>query len=104
MKQFILFLALVTIISCNNTTEKSTAATPVNVDSLTAAFLAGWNNKDSAAIMKTIADNAFVMNDSLIHSGYSASPWFVSSRINLNTTSFQFVKTQTEVSACSFTI
>jgi ketosteroid isomerase-like protein len=72
MKQLALFLALATVLSCNQTTEKSTLTTPVNVDSLTATFLAGWNNKDSAAIMKTIADNAIVMNDSLIHNGLSA--------------------------------
>lgn len=72
MKQLTLFLALATVLSCNQTTEKSTSTTPVNVDSLTATFLAGWNNKDSAAIMKTIADDAIVMNDSLIHTGHSA--------------------------------
>lgn len=72
MKRLTLILALTTIVSCNQTTEKSGAATPVNIDSLTAIFLAGWNIKDSAAIMKTIADNAIVMNDSLIHNGHSA--------------------------------
>ena len=72
MKQLTLILALATVISCNQTTEKSTSTRPVNVDSLTATFLAGWNNKDSADIMKTIADNAIVMNDSLIHNGHSA--------------------------------
>ena len=69
MKQLTLLFALATVISCNQTTEKTNSPTPVNVDSLTATFLAGWNNKDSAAIMKTIADNAIVMNDSLIHNG-----------------------------------
>lgn len=44
----------------------------VNVDSLNAIFLKGWNNKDSAAIMKTIAGNAVVMNDSLQHTGLIA--------------------------------
>jgi len=72
MKQLALFLALATVLSCHQSTAKSTSTTPVNVDSLTATFLAGWNNKDSAAIMKTIADNAIVMNDSLIHTGHSA--------------------------------
>lgn len=72
MKKLTLLLALATVISCNQTSEKSTSATPVNVDSLTTTFLAGWNNKDSAAIMKTIADDAIVMNDSLIHNGHSA--------------------------------
>ncbi len=72
MKQLTLLLALATVISCNQTTEKSSSALSVNVDSLTATFLAGWNNKDSVAIMKTIADNAIVMNDSLINNGHSA--------------------------------
>lgn len=72
MKQLTLLLALATVLSCNQTTEKNSSTTPVNVDSLTATFLEGWNNKDSAAIMKTIADNAIVMNDSLIHKGHSA--------------------------------
>lgn len=72
MKQLTLFFALTIIISCNQSTENNSLTTPVNVDSLTATFLAGWNNKDSAAIMKTIADNAIVMNDSLIHNGHAA--------------------------------
>ncbi len=72
MKQLTLFLAFATLISCNQTTEINSSASPVNIDSLTAIFLAGWNSKDSAAIMKTIAGNAIVMNDSLIHNGHSA--------------------------------
>ena len=49
----------------------------VSVDSLNAVFLAGWNNKDSAAIVNTLAVNAIVMNDSLIHRGINeiASQW-----------------------------
>ncbi len=72
MKQLTLFFTLAILISCNQATEKNASTTAVNVDSLTAIFLAGWNNKDSAAIMKTIADNAIVMNDTLIHNGLSA--------------------------------
>lgn len=72
MKQFVLFIGLATVMSCHQTNETNTTLTQVNVDSLTATFLAGWNNKDSAAIMKTIADNAIVMNDSLMHKGLSA--------------------------------
>lgn len=72
MKQLRLFIVLAIIISCTPTTERSSSTTPVNVDSLTATFLAGWNNKDSSAIMKTIAENAIVMNDSLIHNGHAA--------------------------------
>lgn len=67
-----LVLGLTTLLSCNQTIEKNTSTASANVDSLTAIFLAGWNNKDSAAIMKTIAENAIVMNDSLIHNGHSA--------------------------------
>ena len=72
MKQLTLLFVLVTIISCDQASEKSSTTTPARVDSLTAAFLAGWNNRDSAAIMKTIADNAVVMNDSLIHKGHAS--------------------------------
>lgn len=72
MRQLTLFLCSLAIISCNQTTEKSTETVSVNVDSLTSTFIAGWNNKDSAAIMNTIADNAIVMNDSLIHNGHKA--------------------------------
>ena len=59
-------------VCCNPTIETKSSTTPVNVDLLTAIFLAGWNNKDSAAIMNTLADNAIVMNDSLIHNGHLA--------------------------------
>lgn len=72
MKQLILFSLLAATIGCNQAANENTSAGAVDVDSLTASFLAGWNNKDSAAIMKTIADNAIVMNDSLIHNGHSA--------------------------------
>lgn len=72
MKQLTLLLAFATLFSCNQPTTNDSLTTSVNVDSLTATFLAGWNNKDSAAIMKTIADNAIVMNDSLIYKGHSA--------------------------------
>lgn len=41
----------------------------VNIDSLKALFVARWNLKDSAAIVATLANDAIVMNDSLIHKG-----------------------------------
>ena len=72
MRLLTLFLISFTIISCNQATEKNTNTVSLNVDSLTATFLAGWNTKDSVAIMNTIADNAIVMNDSLIHNGQKA--------------------------------
>lgn len=72
MKQLTLFLAFATLISCNTTTENNASTTSINVDSLTATFISGWNNKDSTAIMKTISDNAIVMNDSIIYNGHSA--------------------------------
>jgi ketosteroid isomerase-like protein len=51
---------------------KSSSTTPINIDSLTATFNAGWSNKDSAAIMKTIADNAILRQGSSIYKGHSA--------------------------------
>jgi ketosteroid isomerase-like protein len=62
-------------ISCNHEgsgTQKEAKIELVNIDSLTATFLAGWNNKDSSAIIQTIAENAVVMNDSLIITGVDA--------------------------------
>lgn len=72
MRKLTFILFTLSFISCNQGTEKTVDTPSANVDSLTAAFLAGWNNKDSVAIMNTIADNAIVMNDSLIHSGHKA--------------------------------
>lgn len=72
MRKLTFLLVCFAILSCNETTDKAAKNTSVDVDSLTAAFLAGWNKKDSAAIMSTIADNAIVMNDSLIHNGRAA--------------------------------
>lgn len=61
------------MLSCRQQADKNPAGhisnTSVNVDSLNAVFLEGWNNKDSASLMKTIAENAIVMNDALIHTG-----------------------------------
>ena len=62
--------------ACNPPMDKTSVLTTpksaVNVDSLNVVFLAGWKNKDSAAIISTIADNAVVMNDSKIHTGISS--------------------------------
>lgn len=92
MKHFILFLSLVTIMSCSQESEKNKTSTAENADSLRAKFIAGWNNKDSAAIMNTIADNAIVMNDSMIHKGNSAiADYWISGGVkvlsNIQTTS-----------------
>ena len=69
MKFHLLFL--IAIFGCVQQIEKepSSVASTVKVDSLNALFLAGWNSKDSAAIMSTLASNAIVMNDSMIHKG-----------------------------------
>lgn len=76
IKQTVIFLVCVIFLSCsqqtNKKTDKENQSSTVNVDSLNAVFLAGWNKKDSAAIMNTIADNAIVMNDSLVHSGINS--------------------------------
>ncbi|MBK7172304.1 MAG: nuclear transport factor 2 family protein [Bacteroidales bacterium] len=76
MKNLVMISLCCVIFGCNqgpeNSGEKMQQSQSVNIDSLMMEFLAGWNNHDSAAIMNTIADNAIVMNDSLIHSGTSA--------------------------------
>lgn len=71
MKIMIAFLALAALISCTHRSDTTTSTSPVSVDSLTAGFLAGWNNKDSTAISKAIAENAILMIDSLVYSGLS---------------------------------
>ena len=76
MKILLLFTTLFFLFSCKEQSqplseEKLTPA-EVNIDSLNAVFLAGWNNKDSVAIMSTLAMDAVVMNDSLIHIGKEA--------------------------------
>ena len=73
MKHFILIIIPLVLISCGQPSEqspqKTEANSPVNVESLNTLFLNGWNQKDSAAIMRTLAPDAVVMNDSLIHTG-----------------------------------
>ncbi|MDZ4748242.1 MAG: DUF4440 domain-containing protein [Saprospiraceae bacterium] len=76
MKSLIFFFVLITLIRCSARVEKpnseQTSSLAVSVDSLNALFLSGWNNKDSAAIISTLAPDAMVMNDSLIHKGTEA--------------------------------
>jgi len=73
MKNLLLFFIPFVILSCNQQADKIQSHNglnnTVNVDSLNAVFCAGWNNKDSAAIMNTIAEDAIVMNDAVIHIG-----------------------------------
>ena len=72
MKQLTFLLAWTAIINCNQTSVNSSSTTPINIDSLTATFNDGWNNKDSAAIMKNIAENAILRQGSSIYKGHSA--------------------------------
>jgi ketosteroid isomerase-like protein len=75
LKSLILLVSILALAGCSQVSEKGTGETTsssVRVDSLNAIFLAGWNNKDSAAIMSTLSPNAVVMNDSLIHTGKEA--------------------------------
>lgn len=76
MKNIIIIIFSIVLIGCNprskNSDETKLQSKSVNIDSLTMKFLVGWNKHDSATIMSTIADNAIVMNDSLIHSGTNA--------------------------------
>ncbi|MEO7174152.1 MAG: hypothetical protein ABI002_00075 [Saprospiraceae bacterium] len=69
MRPLLFILLALSITSCDQNSKQCCESASVNVDSLRAKFLAGWNAKDSAAIANTIADNAIVMNDSLIHKG-----------------------------------
>jgi len=70
MKTLILFFVLATVISCTSQPGTKISTAPVNVDSLTAEFVASWNNKDSAAIVKAIAQDAVLLNDSLVYKGH----------------------------------
>jgi len=76
MKIHLLLFTTIYFISCGqppqNETDTIGVVSSVKVDSLNALFLNGWNNKDSVAIMATLAPNAVVMNDSLIHTGKEA--------------------------------
>jgi ketosteroid isomerase-like protein len=76
MKTILFLLTFVIAVSCqspgHNKTESTSLLTGVNVDSLNAVFLTGWNKRDSASIMATLAPTAVVMNDSLIHTGTAA--------------------------------
>lgn len=51
MRKLTFILFGIFFISCNQATEKNVVTSSVNVDSLTDVFIAGWNNKDSVAIM-----------------------------------------------------
>jgi len=76
MKTLLLLAAFITLISCKEQSQPVTGEelTPVavRIDSLNAIFVAAWNKKDSSAIMSTLAIDAVVMNDSLIHVGKEA--------------------------------
>jgi ketosteroid isomerase-like protein len=91
MKTQIFLIGCMAIAGCNPQ-EKKIAHRLVSIDSLRALHLSGWNNKDSTAIVNTLADNAIVFNDSVIHSGIKniARNWIsggVKVLSNLKTTS-----------------
>ena len=73
MKSLIILIGCIAVVSCNQQTDKNQGGSNqnklVDVDSLNAVFVASWNNKDSVAAVSILADNAIVMNDSLIHNG-----------------------------------
>lgn len=73
MKHLSIIVLCIGIVGCSQQREKHVdAARVVNVDSLSTIFLQAWNTADSAAVMNTIAANAVVMNDSMIHRGTDA--------------------------------
>ncbi len=73
MRYLLLLILSLCLMSCNqqnnSNVDENLEETSVDVDSLNAEFVGGWNQKDSAAIINTIAEDAIVMNDSLIHKG-----------------------------------
>ena len=73
MKNLIILISCVAMAGCNQHADKSQVTGVenklINVDSLNAVFVASWNNKDTMAAVNIMADNAIVMNDSLIHNG-----------------------------------
>src|SRR5688572_9721514 len=73
MKNLLILIGCLSIASCNQRSDKNQDGSNhnklVNVDSLNAVFVASWNDKDSVAAVNIIADNAIVMNDTLIHNG-----------------------------------
>jgi ketosteroid isomerase-like protein len=76
MNKLTILIFCVVVVGCSqkpqNITQKIQQNRAVDVDSLTEVFLSGWNRQDSAAITRSIAENAIVMNDSLIHTGIHA--------------------------------
>ena len=75
MQNYILLILGLIITSCRPQPvqqQQDHVSNPINVDSLSVLFLAGWNAQDSVAIMNSIADDAVVMNDSLVHTGTKA--------------------------------
>lgn len=76
MKTLLLLAAIATLICCKQQSQPVPAEelipVAVRIDSLNAIFVAAWNKKDSSAIMSTMAIDAVVMNDSLIHVGRDA--------------------------------
>lgn len=69
MRNLVIIIGCIAFASCNQHAGRKTDSDTVDVDSLNAVFVAGWNNKDSAAAVSILADNAIVMNDSLIYRG-----------------------------------
>ena len=69
IKTLITTLAIAALVSCSDRSATTNSAVPLDVDSLTAHFLAGWNNKDSAAISSSISENAILLTDSVVHRG-----------------------------------
>ncbi len=76
MKNLLFLTAFISLMSCKEPSQhqigEELTSVGVSVDSLNAVFLVGWNKKDSSTIMSTLALDAVVMNDSLIHTGKDA--------------------------------
>jgi ketosteroid isomerase-like protein len=68
MKSLLILSVCVVIAGCNRRIADKESKI-ISVDSLNAMFVDSWNKKDSVTAMRIIAENAVVMNDSLMYKG-----------------------------------
>ena len=77
MKYIFLFGTVFVLMGCGDSQQKTASAAYADVDSLVSVFVSAWNSKDSVVTMSVMAEDAVVMNDSLIYRGKSeiANKW-----------------------------
>jgi hypothetical protein len=77
MKQLMVILISLFILSCNQQKSMATESNSTMVDSTMSSYVANPNNKDSVGIINPIEDDAIVTKDSLINMGIqnNAGDW-----------------------------